>query len=252
MSTSRAAAAGLAGKRAMVTGAGRRVGREIALELARAGAHLAVHVGRSVEAGEETAREARALGVEAEVFQADQRSVAEVEAACDAAIERFGGLDILVNSAAIWPRTSLEDTAQEDFDQALEVNLRGPFFFARAIGLAMRDAGGGSIVNIADVSHDRPWTDSLAYCAAKAGLVSLTYGLAKALAPRVRVNAIGPGPVLFPEGFAANEQRSDVAATLVQRRGTPGDVARAVRYLCEADFVTGILLPVDGGYRFGI
>lgn len=242
----------LSGQRALVTGAGRRVGREIALELARAGVHLAVHVGRSLEQGEETARMARELGVEAEVFQADQRSVPEIEATVQAALERFAGLDILVNSAAVWPRTRLAQTTQEDFDLALETNLRGPFFFARALGLAMRERGGGSIVNIADVSTDRPWVDSLAYCAAKAGLVSMTYGLAKALAPTVRVNAIGPGPVLFPADHDPAARAADRDATLLGREGSPQDIAQAVVYLASAEFVTGVLLPVDGGYRFGI
>ena len=242
----------LEGRAALVTGAGRRIGRAVALHLARLGCRLAVHVGNSLDEGQALVDELRRAGRQAELFPADQRSVAEIEAACDAAEEAFGGIDLLVNSAALWPKAELESLTQEDFDLALEVNLRGPFFFARRLGLAMRARGRGAIVNIADVSGDRPLVDSLPYCAAKAGLVSITYGLAKALAPTVRVNAIGPGPILFPEGYPAEAAERDRRATLRGREGTPEDIAAAVVYLATAPNVTGVLLPVDGGYRFGI
>ncbi|MHC4376211.1 MAG: SDR family NAD(P)-dependent oxidoreductase, partial [Planctomycetota bacterium] len=156
--------ASLAGRTVLVTGAGKLFGRAIALALGRASANVAVHVGRSLEEGQAVVNELLALGVDAEVFAANQREVVEVEACCDAALERFGTIDGLVNSAAIWPQGDLETLTQEDFDQAVEVNLRGPFFFARKLGLAMRERG-GAIVNIADVSTDRPWVDSLPYCA---------------------------------------------------------------------------------------
>lgn len=242
----------LSGSVALVTGAGRRVGRAIALELARAGAAVAVHVNRSRGPGAEVAAEVRELGVRAAVVQADQRDVAEIEAACRAAREALGPVDLLVNSAAIWPSVDLAQCTQEDFDLALEVNLRGPFFWARFLGVEMKRQGGGAIVSIADVSADRPWTDALPYCAAKAGLVSMTYGLAKALAPEVRVNAIGPGPILFPAGYPEGRRRADREATLRGTEGSPEDVARAVRFLFESPNVTGAFLPVDGGYRFGI
>ena len=116
----------------------------------------------------------------------------------------------------------------------------------------MRRAGGGCIVSVADVSADRPWPDSLPYCMAKAGVVAMTYGLAKALAPEVRVNAIGPGPIVFPPDYPEEARRADRAATLRGREGRPEDIARAVRFLAESPNVTGTFLPVDGGYRFGI
>ena len=116
----------------------------------------------------------------------------------------------------------------------------------------MKRRGRGSIVSIADVAQDRPWVDSLPYCMAKAGVVSMTYGLAKALAPHVRVNAIGPGPILFPPDYPAELARRDREATLRGREGEPEDIARAVRFLLTSPNVTGVLLPVDGGYRFGI
>lgn len=235
-----------------MTGAGVRVGRAIALELARAGCDVAVHVNRSRGPGEDTAAEVEALGSRSAVVTADQRDVDAIRAACDAAEAQLGPIDWLVNSAAIWPQVDVERTTQEDFDLALEVNLRGPFFWAQTLGPRMRARGGGAIVSIADVSTDRPWVDSLPYCMAKAGVVSMTFGLAKALAPDVRVNAIGPGPVLFPPDYPAERAAADRAATLRGREGTAEDIARAARFLLEAENVTGVLLPVDGGYRFGI
>ena len=242
----------LAGEVALVTGAGKRVGRAIALELARAGADVVVHVGRSVEEGRAVAAELEALGVRSAVVQADQRDVAAIRRACDEAEARLGPVSLLCNSAAIWPKVELDALEQEHFDLALEVNLRGPFFWARTLGARMKARGRGAIVSIADVSTDRPWVDSLPYCMAKAGVVSMTYGLAKALAPAVRVNAIGPGPILFPPDYPEQAKRRDRGATLRGREGEPADVARAVRFLMESPNVTGVLLPVDGGYRFGI
>ena len=242
----------LAGEVALVTGAGKRIGRAIALELARAGADVVVHVNRSLAEGEETAAELAALGVRSAVVVADQRDVGAIERACAGAERALGPVGLLVNSAAIWPSVSLEDCTQEDFDLALETDLRGPFFWARHLGVAMKRAGRGAIVSIADVSADRPWTRSLPYCIAKAGVISMTYGLAKALAPEVRVNAIGPGPILFPPDYPEARREADRRATLRGREGAPEDVARAVRFLLESPNLTGVFLPVDGGYRFGI
>lgn len=243
----------LEGRVALVTGAGLRVGRCIALELAAAGCDVAVHVHRSREPGETTAADVRELGRRSIVVVADQTDVAAIRRAADQACEALGPVSVLVNSAATWPHVALEETEPEDFDQALATNLRGPFFWARTLGPRMRELdGGGAIVSIADVSFDRPWVDSLPYCMAKAGVVSMTYGLAKALAPEVRVNAIGPGPVLFPPDYPDELMQADREATLREREGEPEDIARAVRFLAESPNVTGVFLPVDGGYRFGI
>jgi NAD(P)-dependent dehydrogenase (short-subunit alcohol dehydrogenase family) len=242
----------LSGEVALVTGAGVRIGRAIALELGRAGADVVVHVHDSRDEGEAVAEELAALGARAAVVVADQRDVAAVRAACEEAARTLGSVTILVNSAAIWPRVALEELAEEDFDLAIDVNLRGPFFWARHLGPEMKRAGGGCIVSLADVCIDRPAVDALPYAMAKAGLVSMTYGLAKALAPEVRVNAIGPGPVLFPPDHPQEAREADRRATLRGREGAPEDVARAVRFLAESPNVTGTFLPVDGGYRFGI
>ena len=242
----------LQGETALVTGAGKRIGRAIALELGQAGADVVVHVNRSAAEGESTAEAIREMGRRAAVVTADQRDVAAIESACREAESSLGPVSLLANSAAIWPRAAVDQCTQEDFDLAIQVNLRGPFFWARFLGAAMKGRGHGAIVSIADVSADRPWTDSIPYCMAKAGVVSMTYGLAKALAPNVRVNAIGPGPTIFPPNYPEDKIRKDRESTLRGREGNPGDIARTVRFLFESPNITGAFLPVDGGYRFGI
>lgn len=242
----------LSGEVALVTGAGKRVGKAIALELAQAGADVAVHVNRSREEGEATAEAVRAMGRASFVVAADQRDVPAIQEACRQAVSELGPVTSLVNSAAIWPQVPIEEVSAADYDLALEVNLRGPFFWAHTLGLEMKRRGKGAIVSIADVSADRPWIDAVPYCIAKAGVISMTYGLAKALAPEVRVNAIGPGPILFPPGYPEEKARADRAATLRGTEGEPADIARTVRFLLSSPNITGSFLPVDGGYRFGI
>jgi NAD(P)-dependent dehydrogenase (short-subunit alcohol dehydrogenase family) len=234
----------LSGARALVTGAAVRVGREIALELGRAGAHLLLHYRDSEAEARATAAEIRAGGAECTLVRGDLSDPAVVDriaAECRAA-------DLLVNSASIFPRTPLPDLTPRVFDEIMATNLRAPFFLARTIGLAMKERGRGAIVNVADWAALRPYPGYLPYCISKAGLVAATKGLARALAPEVRVNTVAPGPVLLPEDLSAKERRRVLDATPLGREGTPGDVARAVRFLAEgSDFITGAFLTVDGG-----
>lgn len=234
----------LEGARAMVTGAAVRVGREIALELARAGAHVLLHHRASAGEAEATAAEIRALGADCTLLRGDLGDPADLlrlgEEAADA--------DVLVNSASIFPRTPLADLTIEAFDEILAVNLRAPFFLARTVGLEMKRRGRGAIVNIADWAARRPYTGYLPYCVSKAGLVAATEGLARSLAPEVRVNTVAPGPVMLPEDMTEETRRAVLRGTPLAREGTPGDVARAVRFLVEgSDFITGAFLTVDGG-----
>lgn len=242
----------LAGEVALVTGAGKRIGKAIALHLAEAGADVVVHVNSSLDEGEATAAEIRQLGRKAVVVKANQRNTEEIRLACEQAKAKLGSVSLLANSAAQWPHVDLANCTEEDFNLAIEVNLRGPFFWARYLGEEMKRNGKGAIVSIADVSADRPWVDSLPYCIAKAGIISMTYGLAKALAPGVRVNAIGPGPILFPPNYPQEKIQADREATLCGLEGNPLDIARTIRFLFESPNITGAFLPVDGGYRFGI
>lgn len=239
----------LQGKTALVTGAGRRVGRAIALALAERGANLAIHFHRSREEAAQVAREANGrYGVDARIFKADLARVAPVESLARAVLRAFGDVHVLVNSASAYEKNTFGRISSEDWDKHLDANLRAPFFLSQAIGTAMKRRGEGKIVNIADWAGKRPYIDYMPYCISKAGLLCLNTALAKALAPEVQVNAVLPGPVMLPEDFTPKMREAVVRATLVKRIGTPEDVARAVVFLIEgSEFITGAELTVDGG-----
>jgi NAD(P)-dependent dehydrogenase (short-subunit alcohol dehydrogenase family) len=238
----------LAGRRALVTGGAIRVGRSLSLKLADMGLDVAVHFHRSAGPAAATAEECRARGVRAVTLAGDlgradecRRVVAEAEEALG------GGLDVLVNSASNFLHAPFADVTEEDVDAALAVNLKGPFFCAQAAAPGMRRRGFGRIVNLADVAGLEPWPRFIAHSMAKAGLVMLTEALAQELAPHVTVNAIAPGPVLMPAGSSPAAVRRSEEKTVLKRIGSPDDVAGALAYLLEADFVTGHTLVVDGG-----
>jgi NAD(P)-dependent dehydrogenase (short-subunit alcohol dehydrogenase family) len=228
------------GRWALVTGAAKRVGREIALELGRRGMHVAVHYHRSAAEAAETVAALAALGVEAVALGADladARAVAELAAAAE---RRSGGIMVLVNSASTYVRTPFDALDEAAWAASLDTNLRAPFLLAWHLGRAMRSRGVGRIINLADWAVDRPYAGYLPYFVAKAGIVGLTKALAKELAPAVQVNAVAPGPVLLREAIRR--------ATLLGRIGRPEDVARCVRFLAEeADYTTGAVYHVDGG-----
>ncbi len=238
----------LAGKAALVTGGGRRLGQAIALALARAGCDLAIHYHRSDSGARETARAVAAAGRRAELVHADLTDAHAARGLASQAAEQLGGrLDVLVCSAAIMVREPVETVTPESWDATLDLNLRGAFFTAQgAIALLRRSRG--KIVFLADVAAFEPWAAYLPHCVSKAGVVMLTKTLAKALAPDVAVNAVAPGPVLLPETWD-DEARTRIGRTTpLGRTGGPEDVVAAVRFLLEGtDFVTGSVVVVDGG-----
>jgi pteridine reductase len=236
------------GKVALITGSGVRVGKRIALALAGTGMHVAVHYHASAEPAEETVKEIRALGVEAEAFQADLSRTASVRGLIDGIDGRWGRLDVLVNSAAIFPRTPWAEIDEATWDRTIDVNLKAPFFTAWHAVPLMRRNGGGKIVNIADWAGLRPYRHYLPYVVSKGGIVTMTKAMAKELAPEIAVNAIAPGPVMLPEDFDAAAAERIREGTLLKRLGSPDDIAESVVYLVAmTDFVTGHVLVVDGG-----
>lgn len=242
----------LKGKTVLVTGAARRVGRVIALALARRGADIAVHYNSSAAEAEKTAGEIRALGVKAEVFRAELSDARAIASLVAGVAGKMGRLDGLVNNAAVFFKTPLDRVTADDWDRTMAVNLRAVFLASVEAGKAMSGAGGGAIVNIADWAGERPYKDYLPYCVSKAGVIALTKGLARTLAPKVRVNAVAPGPVLTPEDLTEEEKREIMEKTPMKRHGSPEDVASAVVWLFEgSDFTTGVVLPVDGGRLIG-
>lgn len=239
----------LAGRTALVTGAGVRIGRAIARALAARGAGVAIHYHRSRAQAQALARELQEEhGARTWLLQADLGDAGQTQRLAREALKALKRVDVLVNNASIWERTPLKRATVRDFDRNIAINLRAPFLLSRTLGLAMKRSGGGKIVHIADWAGLRPYGDYIPYCVSKAGLLALNAGLAKALAPQVQVNAVMPGPVLPAEGTSAEGRRAMAEATVLKRLGSPEDVASAVLFFLEgSDFVTGAALPVEGG-----
>lgn len=232
---------------ALVTGAGRRLGRAIAAGLARRGAHVVVHYHSSRADAEAAAREFESWGVRSRAHGADLRDPREIERLFRRVESDFGGLDILVNSAAILEHRPLLEITSEDWDRVLDLNLRAPFFCAQHAARLMQAREVGKIVNVSDLAAHQPWTGYAHHSASKAGLEALTRVLARALAPRIHVNAIAPGSVLPPEDWGEEQLRDLIRRTALRRLGSPDDVVRAVDFLLESDYVTGVTVVVDGG-----
>jgi NAD(P)-dependent dehydrogenase (short-subunit alcohol dehydrogenase family) len=237
------------GKTALITGGAHRVGKAITLALARAGANVVVNYYSSDAAARETAGEVQALGVGALAVQADVGDLDQSRALVDAALDRFGGVDILVHSASIWRATPLPMDDFADWHRVLGVLLDGSMYLANAVAPAMRAHGEGAIVHIVDLSAWKPFAGYVAHGVGKAGLLALTRQLAVELAPEVSVNAVAPGPVLPPPDYGPKKIAAMARHTLKGRWGSPADVAHAVRFLVEADYITGEVLVVDGGQR---
>jgi len=239
----------LKGKTALVTGAAKRIGREIALGLARRGANIVVHYNSSASDAREAVAEIKKLGVDAIAVKADQSNAREVRAAVGKAVKHFHDIHVLVTSAAVYKKTPFATLSEADWDFHIDANLKGPFLFALEIGRHMKARKlNGKIVTFADWSAIRPYANYLPYCVSKAGIICLTKSLAKALGPNVQVNAIAPGPVLLPPDFTEAEIQEVIDATVVKRLGSPKDIVNSVLFLIEgSDFITGHTLVVDGG-----
>ena len=233
------------GRVALVTGAGTRVGRVIALALGKAGMRVGVHYARSERGAREVADQIIAAGSDARTLPGDLTDPATAPRLVEHTAKVFGGLDVLVNSAAVMMRTPVGEVLVEDWDAMFALNLRAPFFLSQAAARAMGDSG--VIVNIADLAAFETWKGYIPHSITKAGLVQMTRGLAHALAPRIRVNAVAPGSVLLPEGWTQEQADKLISTTPLGRLGSAEDVAQAVMYLICADYVTGETIIVDGG-----
>lgn len=236
----------LNGKRALVTGAGVRVGAEIATELGRRGMRVALHYHSSEEGARGTKAAIERAGGEASLFQADLSSAAEAAELGRRVVAAFGGLEVLVPSAANFENVALEDIDDGHWERALGLNLRAPFELARATTPALRRSA-GAIVFITGFGTEVPYTGYLPYLASKGALRQVMRTLALELAPEVRVNAVAPGTVLPPEDMSAEASEALAAEAPLQRIGAASDVAEAVAYLAAAPYVTGQQLVVDGG-----
>ena len=233
----------LRGRRALVTGGVRRLGRAFALALADAGADVVV-TSRSLDtAAGSVLEELRAFGVRAQALLCDVRSPDSVTAAVAQAVEFLGGLDLLINNAGTFESTRLEALSPEQWDEAYAVNARGPFLVAQAALPFLRVSGQGRVINIGSLGGSKPWATHGHYCASKAALHMLSQTMAKAWAPEVSVNCVAPGMIRFPD-----EPERMAGKTPMGRDGSPEDVVSAVMYFATSPgFVTGQVMAVDGG-----
>ena len=231
-------------RRALITGGAVRVGRAVALALAREGMDIAIGYHRSTAAARQTRRDLEALGVRAVCLRADLASAGAARRLAHEAADTLGGLEVLVNSAAVFARTPLATLTPATYDRFLDLNLRGAFFCAQAAAELMRRRG-GAIVNIGDAAAPHAWPEHIPYALSKAGMVALTRGLAVALRRhRIAVNCVAPGAVLRPESLSRERWK----AVTRGREGSVDDVAAAVVFFatCPA-YITGQILSVDGG-----
>ena len=239
----------LAGRCVLVTGGAKRLGAAIGRRLHASGASLVVHFNESRPAADalvaelESARAGSALAV-----RADLQDVARLPALVEAALTRFGRLDVLVNNASTFYPTPIGTITPAQFDDLIGTNLRAPLFLSQAAAPALRESR-GLIINMVDIHGRRPLRDHPVYSSAKAALIMLTKSLARELGPEVRVNGIAPGPVLWPERDLDESLKAEIIAkTALKRPGSPEDIARAAHFFAvEAPYVTGQVIAVDGG-----
>jgi len=239
----------LEGKVALVTGAAKRLGRSLALALAERGAEVAIHYHASERQAHQLLAQLKRAGGKPIAVPGDVSQAADVDRIVEAAMQAFGRIEILINCAAVFYRTPFATLTEADWDRVLGVNLKGPFLLCQRVGAIMLRQGRGKILNLADIGGMKIWAEYLPYSVSKAGLIALTQGLAKALAPAVQVNAIAPGAVLLPEDTPPEERDRALRRIPLGRLGSPEDIVRAAVYLLESDFVTGEVLSVDGGQR---
>ena len=235
----------LEGKSALITGAARRIGRSLALALAEAGTDIAITWRESEREADETVKDLMALGVDAVAIRADVRSEPSIRAALDAALTRFGKLDLLINNAGRFETAEHSQITVEQWDAMFETNTRGPFLMAKAAYPHLKKAR-GRIINIGSLGGMHPWSTHAHYCTSKAALHMLTQTLAKAFAPEISVNCVAPGMIVY--GEVGNGYEHFLEKTPMKRNGTPQDVAAAVMFFATGPhFITGQILGVDGG-----
>ena len=240
---------------ALVTGGAVRVGRAVVEALAARGYAVAIHANRSVETARELASQLEGQGVRTQVVSAELAEEGAVRGMIDQVFDHFGRLDVLVNSAAIYYPKQLEAVTAAEVRNYFDVNTLATFLGCQHAGLKMAEQeSGGVIINIGDWAIERPYLDYSAYFPSKGAIPTVTKMFAVELShrnPKMRVNAILPGPVIFPPDFTEEEKQAVIQTTLLKRAGAPENVAHAVIFLAENDFVTGICLPVDGGRTLG-
>lgn len=238
-------------KVALVTGGAKRVGRAIVLELARAAYDVSIHYHRSHREADALVSEVQALGRRAIAVAGDLADPASWPELVARTIDALGRLDVLINNASLFLTPTPDTLAGFDGDawaRMLRVNLIAPVGLCHHAAPHLAAHGQGCVVNLCDISAERPWPEHLSYAASKAGLAAMTKALARELAPAVRVNGVAPGIAIFPESYSSELRETLIGRVPLKREGAPEDIARTVRFLCETgSYVTGQVINVDGG-----
>lgn len=234
-------------KTALVTGAAKRLGRAIVLDLAAQGWNVAIHYHTSAKEAEDTAAKAAAFGVKVALLQADLAEELQTVALVGRAIAQLGPLTGLVNNASLFEHDHWNSATRESWDRHMEINLRAPFVLMQSFARQLPFGLNGAIVNLIDQRMLKPTPEFMSYSLSKAGLRWLTITMAQALAPFVRVNAVGPGPTIINPRQSQEDFDRQCKATVLRRGASPQDVCDAVRYLLEASSVTGQMIASDGG-----
>ena len=235
---------------ALVTGAGKRLGRAVALRLATEGADVAVHYGKSESEALDVVHEIEKLGRHSIAIHADLTRVVEIQNLIARTVNEFHRLDILINSAANFLETKFGQTSEATWDASLDTNLKAPFFCSQASAPYLAQSARGCIINFADIGGLMGWSEFLPHSISKSGLILMTRVLARELAPKVRVNAIAPGTITMP-GDPPDWQSDFIDRAPLARTGTPQDITDAVLFLIRSEFMTGQTLVLDGGRTLG-
>ena len=238
----------LKGKTVLVTGAAKRIGKAIALGFAKKGSNILLHYHKSAEEAEETQAQIKALNVQCTLWQCDFTDLKSLEDHLNKKRDLFTEVSVLVNSASLFHETVLKDFTTEDSAKFFAVHYEAPLRLSRIIGLKLKDKKeNGAIIHVTDAMLRHPYRKHTPYFASKGALETLTRSLAQELAPTVRVNAVAPGVILFPEGSSQETQEQILKSVPLRRTGQPEDIAHACVWLAEMDYVDGIVLKVDGG-----
>jgi len=236
-------------KVALITGSGRRLGRQIAIALAEAGFDIVINYNQSRDEAVKTLAKVKQMGREAIMIKADITKSAQVRRMVEKAIEKFGQIDVLVNNAAIFPKpVKFWEISDELWDYVIDTNLKGQFLCSREVVKFMLERRKGKIINIASLGGLQVWTEHIAYNVAKAGLIMLTKAMAKALAPYINVNAIAPGTIIIPGEESGEIKHIPEHKIPLKRYGKPSDITELVVFLAtRGDYITGQVIFVDGG-----
>ena len=243
----------MVGQTVLITGAAKRIGRKIALRFAKEGASVMVHYNKSSEDALELFDEILKLGSKCELYCADLsdkegRETFLQELKSSKIINERGGLDVLINSASIFEKSSIEDTSEDDWDSMMEINAKAPYFLIKGLLNNLRNVE-GNVINLIDTSYQRPWPFYSNYCASKSALRSLTLSLAIELAPFIRVNGIAPGAIMFPNWMDENERKDVLTNVPLGREGTCEEIAETAIFLANGPkYITGQIIAVDGGW----